>query len=523
MQFSTPSRYAPTNRSLAEKVKEIRRSVHEYYLRRATGLWEAWLFCWFGGTLLRKPVSLLNRAKLHALQPMFDADFYLKQFDNELRRRRVCQAPLLHYSLFGWRESRSPAPAFDPVFYRQANPSLQSSEDPALHYVANSAAALVPRNAVDRQADKLAWQPGRETVLTIHHARGGGSSRFLDLFEQELWRKGNNILRLRAVSNAPSLAVVEDRSCVTDSDLPTQVFDLSIDLPNLAKFARQRGVRRLLVNHLVDRPSQMMDWIKTLAADLDCPYDAILHDYFALCPRVDMVDGQGKFCGMAPPAVCAQCIAAHGSEVADMDPLKWREAFSAFLEGAAAVFVPSHDTAARVGPRLAVLPTIWTPESESCFIAEGKPALAPDEPLRVAVLGALNISKGLRVVAGAAREAKLARAPITFTVLGPASDPSALAREGVEVVGPYREEEADDLIDRADPHVVFLPAIWPETWSFVLTTALRRGLPVVAFDLGAPAERLRRLGRGQLLPPDLAEKPAAVLAAFMRLRGQWIS
>src|ERR1700730_3367038 len=33
---------------------------------------------------------------------------------------------------------------------------------------------------------------------------------------------------------------------------------------------------------------------------------------------------------------------------------------------------------------------------------------------------------------------------------------------------------------------------WYETWSFVLTTALELSLPVVAFDHGAPSERLKK-------------------------------
>jgi glycosyltransferase involved in cell wall biosynthesis len=56
---------------------------------------------------------------------------------------------------------------------------------------------------------------------------------------------------------------------------------------------------------------------------------------------------------------------------------------------------------------------------------------------------------------------------------------------------------------------VLLPAIWPETYSYALTLALRTGLPVAAFDLGAPAERLRAYPNGHLLPGALATDPAA--------------
>ena len=48
-----------------------------------------------------------------------------------------------------------------------------------------------------------------------------------------------------------------------------------------------------------------------------------------------------------------------------------------------------------------------------------------------------------------------------------------------------------------------LPSIFPETWCLSLAEAWRAGLRVVAFDIGAQAERIRRTGRGFLLPLGL--------------------
>ena len=45
--------------------------------------------------------------------------------------------------------------------------------------------------------------------------------------------------------------------------------------------------------------------------------------------------------------------------------------------------------------------------------------------------------------------------------------------------------------------------IWPETWCYTLTQAWLAGLNVLAFDIGAPADRIRRTGRGRLCPLGL--------------------
>ncbi len=68
----------------------------------------------------------------------------------------------------------------------------------------------------------------------FHHGRGGGSSRFLDLYERDLEKAGHNILRARTILKAPTLAVIGDR-----------VFDLSGSLEGLVEFARRRRVTRL--------------------------------------------------------------------------------------------------------------------------------------------------------------------------------------------------------------------------------------------------------------------------------------
>ena len=47
-----------------------------------------------------------------------------------------------------------------------------------------------------------------------------------------------------------------------------------------------------------------------------------------------------------------------------------------------------------------------------------------------------------------------------------------------------------------------IPAIWPETFCYVLSEALLGGVPVVATDIGALGERVKKSGMGWLLPQE---------------------
>jgi glycosyltransferase involved in cell wall biosynthesis len=85
----------------------------------------------------------------------------------------------------------------------------------------------------------------------------------------------------------------------------------------------------------------------------------------------------------------------------------------------------------------------------------------------------------------------------------------------ITVHGYFRAGTLPSLLARHGIGLVVLPSIWPETHSLVLSEAWLAGAVVAAFDLGAPAERIREHGGGWLAP---LESGAAGLAAII---DQW--
>jgi hypothetical protein len=56
--------------------------------------------------------------------------------------------------------------------------------------------------------------------------------------------------------------------------------------------------------------------------------------------------------------------------------------------------------------------------------------------------------------------------------------------------GAYDDVNLDRMIAELDPHIVWFPAQWHETYCYTLSAALRSGLPILATDLGSFPERL---------------------------------
>jgi len=116
-------------------------------------------------------------------------------------------------------------------------------------------------------------------------------------------------------------------------------------------------------------------------------------------------------------------------------------------------------------------------------------APARGERLRVAVIGTLVDHKGGRTVATVAELA--GGRTIEIHLIGHIDGdfpPAALRR--IKVTGRYEEASLAGLIEATDPHVVWFPMSWPETYSYTLSAALEAGLPVAAPDIGAFPERL---------------------------------
>jgi hypothetical protein len=74
----------------------------------------------------------------------------------------------------------------------------------------------------------------------------------------------------------------------------------------------------------------------------------------------------------------------------------------------------------------------------------------------------------------------------------------------VFITGEFDPDEAVSLIAAQNARLGFVPSICPETWCLSLGELWRAGLSAVVFDIGAPAERIRRTRRGIVLPLGLS-------------------
>jgi glycosyltransferase involved in cell wall biosynthesis len=131
----------------------------------------------------------------------------------------------------------------------------------------------------------------------------------------------------------------------------------------------------------------------------------------------------------------------------------------------------------------------------------------------IAYAGSVKRHKGGELLPDLVRETG---AGVAWHVFGGGDEDLLRALRGlpnVKVHGYYRRGRLPALLARHRVGLVVLPTIVPESYSLVLSEAWRAGAAVLAFDLGAPAERIRLQGGGFLAPLESRAAGLAEIAA----------
>ena len=122
------------------------------------------------------------------------------------------------------------------------------------------------------------------------------------------------------------------------------------------------------------------------------------------------------------------------------------------------------------------------------------------------ILDHLTLAKVLKLLESCAVDGKVRKLPIFFSVIGVNGFVGQQARVYPDLplsfTGPYSDSQLMILIARERPDIIFFPALWPETYSFTLSYAMRSGLPIAAPRIGAFIERLADYPHTRILDWD---------------------
>lgn len=402
--------------------------------------------------------------------------------------------------------------------------------------------------------------PGRpRTVLLFDHPGTGGAATFRAKEIARLQAQGQAVLLVRPTTQ-PVLGMPEGALDIEllhrDAALRAVARFPANDLADLAALVAALPLSEVVVSSLVGYADAggVMAFVRALrgralrrggetggdrGGEGGVPLRLLHHDYFPVCPSLNLIDAEDRFCGVPALERCRTCAPANAHfrwqeeslSAGDSAPAQpafdmaafdmaahrraWQEIFDLadrhvfFSRSALAVVRRAfalRDDRVRIVPHLvdhvAVVPL------------PPAPAPAPVSVVHVAVVGGINVAKGAKILEAMVRLAEQHRLPIRFELFGNIDRP--IESPHFHDNGRYEPEELPHRLAERGCHAIFLPSIWPETYCYVLDEVVGLGLPVGVFDIGAPAERLRCWSNGFIVAPIT---PEAALSALMRLAG----
>ena len=315
--------------------------------------------------------------------------------------------------------------------------------------VREGAAAFAFRKAaqaVDRVTERVrigwqalrTWVPdNRPVFLLINHRCGGGTEQHVRDLSIELRAEGVRVIVVRP--SRAGFLMWEERD---DGKRVTWCRETTGEPGSMTRVLEALAPVHAHVHHVMGVPIELID----LLAERAIPYDWTIHDYYSICPRVNLINADHSYCGEPDEVGCNRCLAGLGDDQGrpvTKSIESWRDGFSRRLGNARRVFAPSADARNRIRRHFSDLDIVIRPHLESLpYLKSLATARAPDQPVRVAVVGTITAVKGSERLLACARDALVRQLPLEFHVIGSTDRDAVFSRLGnVRVSGRYRGEE----------------------------------------------------------------------------------
>ncbi|HET9579899.1 MAG TPA: glycosyltransferase [Usitatibacter sp.] len=355
----------------------------------------------------------------------------------------------------------------------------------------------------------------RQTWLIFDHNMGGGANQYRRALIAERVAAGDAV-----VFCTYNLPMLEYRLHVYQPEREERVFRISTFLV-LEPLFHELGAVQVFVNSPVsfEEPLVLAEWLASMRSQHpDVRLTVTAHDYFTACPSFVLLDADGRHCGVPSTAECAACLRRHEASYVSLSPPSeipvWRRSWGRCLAAADEVRCfseASRRLMLRAYPNLSQDRLTLVPH-RSDFVPARLPRIDASAPLVIGVVGEISPQKGAGIVTGIVeiieRERLDARVVVIGTLDAACNSPSLAA------TGRYDRAKLPDLIEANGVNMFLFSSIWPETFSYVVAELMALQVPVVAFDLGAPAERLRTYPMGRLCGEVSAKAALDTLTGF---------
>ena len=260
----------------------------------------------------------------------------------------------------------------------------------------------------------------------------------------------------------------------------------------------------LHVHHFLFQTFDVID----VARDRDVYSIITLHDLYMLCPSINMVY-RNIYCVYDKEKNCEKCL--HNRYGVNNNFLKnWKKTALETLKKFDKIIVPSNNTKELFLQEYKDLKIEVVEHGVNVITPKNKEEKENKQEFNIAFVGAMAIHKGSEILK---ELIKINNNPNIKIHLFGKSNEKELEKSRKNYINHGKYERGtlpQKLVDNKIDLVCML-ATWPETYSYTLTESYMSNIPILAFDIGAVGERIKKDGLGWTIkitstPKEILEK-----------------
>ncbi len=341
------------------------------------------------------------------------------------------------------------------------------------------------------------------TTCILNSVYTGGSVAYLKGFIQAILDSAEAVLLISSQDFT--------NKCNLSLYYKDQILEFSVN--NVFTLLRRLKFYKVIVNHLLFEPKIMMvsDAIIEIKKYLNVQLDIILHDYFFLCPSTNLLNYNNHYCELPNENECRHCLSDFSNRSISNEYIKlyspssiasWREPLTKLLDFANKVWVPSKtvsDLALKVYPFLEQKIELIQQDLSYLNHISNKLNYKIFSKAKITIMTIGNITKhkGSKVIYELYKYVQQQRLNIEFVILGNIDPYHRLKK--LTLHRNYKPEDLSRLLNKYQPDILILPSIWPETFCYTASEMLHFNLPLISFNLGAHALRIRQSNNGYIV------------------------
>lgn len=338
---------------------------------------------------------------------------------------------------------------------------------------------------------------GHNSILTFDHNLGGGATEYLNGKIKKHIESGDafTVIRYNLSSN--------DYMFIFESHGFKKQYVFR-DITELQKLGMYFSFDVIYINELVTYPvlTQVFEEIVKFAKSQGAKLVMLMHDYFAICPSINLLNEDGIYCDFPAKKECDFCFKLkHLDSVFQCADVKeWQSRWKTFLDECDEIRCFSEDTKKRMTAVYGDSPAYTLVPHSVDYLFPINMEYKRTSTINIGLIGTMTLHKGREVVKDMLKEIEAEKLDVNIVLIGAEQETVLGNMKHFRQTGRYRAEELPQLIYENDIDMFLIPSVWPETFSYTSEELMQMGLPVACFDIGAPAERIGRYDKGLIIP-----------------------